>query len=238
MGFGLSQICLFLIPLFVFSSSQYLVFAQAEPNYEFTKIEGDNIANNPVAQQILQKIEESKRILADLQAGIVRTEISEYQKFVEEQRKIAKEKLERDLAIMYKEYEPYTPRNAYSSFLSGVNSTHHGIFWDQFDYMDNKVQIAKAVKEEVLARGGTSYEAHQAFTSTLSFTRVEMIKLNQELNIKYGFTDEELQSYFDENGKLPRYENDTTPCFSCDRYQLIVDKIISDSLKSINGTRV
>lgn len=133
---------------------------------------------------------------------------------------------------MNKEYESFTPNNAYLTFLSGVNSTYHGVFLGQFDYMDNKVQIAKAAKEAVLASGGTAYEAQMAYTQSISFTRTEMIKVNQDLNVNHGFTDEELQSYFDENGKLPRYDDGITPCFSCERYQIVADRIISESVEA------
>jgi hypothetical protein len=60
-----------------------------------------------------------------------------------------------------------------------------------------------------------------------------MIKINQELNVNNGFTDAELQSYFDENGKLPRYEDDDMiPCYSCQRYEVIATKIIAESIQT------
>ena len=46
--------------------------------------------------------------------------------------------------------------------------------------------------------------------------RLEMISYIQELNVKYGFADENIQSNFDANGKLPRFEDDkNTPCYGC-----------------------
>ena len=38
-------------------------------------------------------------------------------------------------------------------------------------------------------------------------SRVEMIQLNQELNIKYGFADIDVQKNFDKFGKLPRTDD-------------------------------
>ncbi len=179
----------------------------AEPQYEFTKIEGDDISKNPTAKKILEKIEQSKKILAEIKAGITKPKMTEQQKFIEQQRQIAKQKLQDDLSRMNKDYEAFTPRNAYSTFLSGVNATHHGLYWDQFDYLDNKVQLAKAAKESVLARGGTYQEAFDAYVKYASMTRVEMIKVNQDLNIKHGFADSKVQEAFDEFGKLPRYDD-------------------------------
>ncbi len=82
-----------------------------------------------MAQQTLERIELSKKLLADLQAG-KNLEQTEKQKFIEEQRKISQQKLQIQLDRMNKDYEPFTPRNAYAGFLTGVNATHHGIYWD------------------------------------------------------------------------------------------------------------
>ncbi len=47
--------------------------------------------------------------------------------------------------------------------------------------------------------------------------RLEMISYIQELNIKYGFADSNIQSNFDANGKLPRFEEDKdAPCYGCE----------------------
>lgn len=204
------------------------IFA-TDSDTEFTRIDGNDISNNPTAQKILEKIELSKKILAQMKEK--KTMISEQQKLIEEQRKQAKEKLEQDLARMDKDYEAFTPRNAHATFLTNVNATYHGIYWDQFNYMDEKIQLAKAAKKKVIEDGGSIREAFEAYHKFAAMTRVEMIKLNQDLNIKYGFTDSELQAYFDQDGKLPRYEDDQTPCFSCQKYELVAQKIIADSLK-------
>ena len=59
---------IFLFTLFVFSIffSNNLVSSQAD--YQFTSINGDDIKTSSVAQQILERIELSKKLLADLQA--------------------------------------------------------------------------------------------------------------------------------------------------------------------------
>lgn len=201
---------------------------------EFNKIEGKNLTNNPTAQKILEKIEESKKILAQMKEK--KLKISEQQKLIDEQRKQAKEKLEQDLIRMNKDYETFTPRNAHMAFLNNVNATYHGLYWDQFNYMDEKIQLAKAAKKQIIDNGGSTTEALDAYIKFATMTRGEMIKLNQELNIKYGFTDSELQSYFDSDGKLPRYEEDSSPCFSCKKYELIAQKIITDSLSKKTST--
>lgn len=201
---------------------------------EFTIIDGKDIQNNPTAKKILEKIELSKKILAQMKEK--KSLITEQQKIVEEQRKQAKEKLEQDLVRMNKDYETFTPRNAHAAFLNNVNSTYHGIYWDQFNYMDEKIKLAKIAKKQVLEKGGTITEAFDAYYKFASMSRKEMIKLNQELNIKYGFTDHELQAHFDKNGKLPRYEKDSSPCFSCEKYESVAQKIIADSISKKKST--
>ena len=177
-----------------------LAFAQTS---EFTVLSGDQL-NSPLGQTMLERIEESKKILADLMAGKQAAELTEQQKFVEQQRKIANQRLQEDLVKMEHKYRDYTPRAAYSKFLGGVNATHHGIFWDQFNYMDNKVQLARKAMNEVLENGGTYQEARQAYFKVAAMKRVELIEVNQELNIKHGFADPEVQKAFDKYGKLPR----------------------------------
>lgn len=183
---------------------------------EFTVIEGDEIKNNPVAQQILQKIEESKRIMAELLAG--KPILTEQQKLVEEQRRIAKERLDSDLKRMDKDYESYTPRNSFAKFVSNVDPAFHDLYWDQFNYMDEKIKIARIAKQLALADGATYEEAQAEYIKYASLTRVEMVKLVQSLNVKHGFADERMQMIFDEYGKLPRFENDEDEavCYGCD----------------------
>jgi hypothetical protein len=211
-------------------------FSLAQTSQEFTVIDGDKIKTDPVAQQILQKIEESKKILERLQKGEISVQMSEQQKFIEQQRQIAKQKLQDDLSRMNKDYEAFTPRNAYSTFLTGINSTHHGIYWDQFNYMDAKVSMAKSAKESILAGGGTFQEAMSEYIRIASMTRNEMIKTVADFNIKHGFTDTELQSHFDENGKIQRTDEEFSPCFSCDRYEEMGKQMILESLNKNNST--
>jgi len=56
--------------------------------YECNIIEGEEINTDPTATHILAKIELSKKILAEMQNSNT-VQLTEHQKFVEEQRKIA-----------------------------------------------------------------------------------------------------------------------------------------------------
>lgn len=201
MGFNKNSKAFFAILGIAILIPGQLVYAA---DYEFERIDGD-VSKDPVGKKFLEKIEESKRILAKLKAGNTTPQKTDHQKFIDEQRKLAKEKLQEQLSRMNKEYEPFTPRNAYSTFLGGVNGTYHDLYWDQFNYMEQKVKLAKAAKNKVLASGGTFSEAFAAYVKYASMTRAELIQLNQELNIKHGFADANIQKAFDRYGKLPRY---------------------------------
>jgi hypothetical protein len=204
------------------------IFAQSEN--KFTKIEGQEIKNNPVAQDMIRKIEESYKILEQLRSGNVASKVTEAQKLVEDQRKIAKEKLAIDLTAMNKKYEGFTANAAFSKFVSKVNATHQQYYMDQFDYLKNKIKIAESAKRYVLDNGGTYSEAQAEYIRYASMSRTEMVKVVLDLNIKHNFTISERQSYFDENGKLPRYEEDKNSiCFNCQEYESMVQKMIFES---------
>ena len=201
----------FLLPLFallIFYTNNFAVAQTNDSQFEFTSITGDEIKTSSVAQQMLERIELSKKILADLRE-VKNLEKTEEQKFIDEQRKISQQKLQVQLDRMNKDYEPFAPRNAFASYLSGVDETYHGIFWAQFDYMAEKVKIAKAAHQAVIDQGGTYQEALQEYVKYASMTRVEIIALNQELNIKYGFADADIQKDFDKFGKLPRTDDES-----------------------------
>jgi len=206
---------------------------QVTKNSEFTVVAGEELKKNPTAIQILQNIELAKKRLAEMQN--VEKQKTEREKFIDEQRRIAKELLDKDLNRMNKDYEDYTPKNAFARFVSGFNSTHHAIYWDQFEYMSQKIKIATQAKQAVLANGGSYVEAQAEFIKYASMPRVEMISFVSDLNIKYGFTDTALQQYFDENGKLPRYENDdVVVCYACDKYEQIKVEMIAEHERSKN----
>ena len=216
----------------VSQNSEFSAWAQesgdSKKSYNFTTITGDDIKHNPLAQKILKNIEIAKQRMEQMQQK--QKQLTQQQKFIEEQRKIAKESLEKDLARMDKDYEGFTPKNSYARFLSNnINATHYDIFWDQFNNMNERVKIASLAKKTVLDNGGTMAEARAEFNKYAAMSRVDMIQYVMELNIKYGFTEKELQAYFDEYGKLPRYENDgDAPCYGCDKYEKIKEQILAE----------
>jgi hypothetical protein len=56
--------------------------------------------------------------------------------------------------------------------------------------------------------------------------RSEMISLVSSLNIKHGFSGSQMQSYFDANGKLPRFNDKTLVCYACEKYEAIKEEML------------
>jgi|APSaa5957512493_1039668.scaffolds.fasta_scaffold58445_1 hypothetical protein len=199
----------FLIPLFallIFYTNDFAFAQNDESQFETITITEDEIKTSSIAQKMLERIELSKKILAELKEGKI-LEQTEEQKFIDTQRNISKQKLQEQIDRMNRNYEPFTPRNSFAKSLSDVDETYHGIYWDQFDFITEKIKIAKAVQQSIINQGGTFQEAFQEYVKYASMSRVEMIQLNQELNIKYGFADIDVQKNFDKFGKLPRTDD-------------------------------
>ena len=178
----------------------------------------EQLQKNPLAMKIIAEMEAQKQKFKQISEGETPKVLPTKEQIeIEENRKISEERLQEDLQAMEKKYLEFTPKNAFEKFVSKLKSTYQGIFWDQFDYLNAKVQLAIAAKNLVLENGGTFYEAQREYFKYASMPRVEMISYIQELNIKYGFADEDIQSNFDPNGKLPRFENDQqAPCYGCE----------------------
>lgn len=162
----------------------------------------DEIKKNPLLMKILKNIEISKKKIVEMQKK--QLAMNEHKKLIDTQRKIAEEKLQSDLARMNKEMENFTPRASFTKFLSGINGTYHAIFWSQFNYQEQKVNLARAAMNDVLKNGGTYTDARNAFSKVGSMTRTEIIGVLKDQNILHGFANPDVQKAFDKYGKLPR----------------------------------
>ena len=187
-------------------------FAQTD----FKRIDGDEIKNSPISQDILEKIEFTKK-KQFLKLKEVEKTRNTHQKFIDEQRILAEKSLEEEIQRMNQSYKAFTPKNAFASYVSNLNATDHGIFWDQFDYLQAKITLAKDVRNSVLEHGGTFAEAMKQYVQYAKMPKVEMQNIVRELNVKHNLADAKIQSYFDINGKLLRYDDDLdSPCYGCD----------------------
>jgi len=163
------------------------VIAQTQ-EYEFTVIEGEDLITNPVATHILERIELSKNILAELQSDSF-VPLNEHQRFIEEQRKLSQAKLDAQLERMSKKYEDFTPRNAFASFVSDKPEYMQAFYWDQFNYLNDKVLYAKHQRDQILDNGGTFSQAQQAFLHHAKFPKSEVKSVFDELVKKHNLYD-------------------------------------------------
>lgn len=209
----------------VFSTN---AFAQSD----FKKIEGNEL-NNSISQDILAKIELSKKQF--LQAKEIENKRNAQQEFINEQREIAQKSLKQELQRMEKTYEGFSPKNAFAKYVSNLNATNNEIFWDQFDYLQTKITLARDARDSVLKQGGTFSDAMKQYVQYAKMPKIEMQNIVRELNIKHNLAQEDIQSNFDINGKLPRYENDMeAPCYGCTAK---ISKVKIDSNQSVPVTR-
>jgi len=176
-------------------------FAWAETdNSDVTIKASDDIKNNPTAMKILKNIELFKKNYAALQQR--QQLIDQQQKFVEEQRRIANQYLQNDLAGMDNLNNQNLPRNSYAIFVSKVDNSTQGLFWDQFSFMEDKISKANEAKNNILKNGGSMGEAWQAYNDALAIHKNELVSVNKNLNVKYHLADTKTQNLFNKYGTL------------------------------------
>src|SRR6267143_972082 len=168
-----------------------LQFAQGQTqssnqnSFQSTTITGDNLKNNPMVERILNEIEYSK-------------------KQIDQQRLIATQLERQAQQIMELDNVSHTPKVAFGNFVSTVNNTNtQNIFWGEFDFMSQRVDAGHAAMKKILDNGGTWEQAIQEFYKYAAIKRVELVEVNKNLNIKYGFADPNTQNAFNEYGMLP-----------------------------------
>ncbi len=176
---------------------------QTQNQLQLKTVSGDQIKNDPIASKILKNIEITQKRQAEQEKKL--KQIEENKKFLDQQRALADKELQNDLNGWFASLDPFAPRNAYVSFVSQINQTFQGLFWEQFNFTEQKTNEGLAAMFQILDNGGSKQEARKAFIQKASSSRAEIIKVNNDLNVKYGFTDKKTQDQFNMAGKLPRH---------------------------------
>ncbi len=179
------------------------VFAQTVDT-EFTVRNAEQISKDPFAKSLLEKIEQMKQRLAEVEEA--KKKQQEHQKFIDQQRELVKQKLAQDISRMHDKYKDYTPKAAFTSFVSSKPIETHNVYWDMFNYQQQKVIDARKAMKIVLENGGSLQDARNAYHNEAAIKRVTLIDITKNLNVKYGLADEKVQSTFDKYGKLPRHD--------------------------------
>jgi len=178
------------------------VYAQTNdivPISKQTTLSGD-LANDPVAQEILKKIEQTKKWIAQLEQR--NYEQLEAKKELEEKRAQALEILEQDLKKWEKLWIEYSPRNAFEKFVNKKPSNVQDIFWDQFYFQESKANAGKEALRQVFANGGTLMEARQAYLKAAETKLIELIEVNNKINAKHNLAIYDQQILFNPQGQF------------------------------------
>ena len=176
----------------------------------FTTIAGPDIANNPMAQKILQEIEVSKRQVANILGNETAKKLND--QLVLQQRQAAAEKLKADLDALAQANISTTPEVAFTSFLTTVPETgSQQVFLGQYNFMQQRVSAANSAMQNVLNSGGSLAQAILTFNKYATVNHAQLVSLNNALNVAYGLADSRIQSCFDSKGNLPTV-NGVNPC--------------------------
>ncbi len=168
---------------------------------EQTTLSGD-LQNNPLAQDLLEKIEQTKQWIADLEKR--EYEKTKAQLELEEKRAIALERLNEDLLAWENLWANYTSRAAFERFVEDKPPQIQGVFWDQFEFMEMKVNAGRAALKEVIANGGSLSEARAAYHKAAETKRIELIEMNAQFNVKHNLAYYKQQLLFNSIGQLPQ----------------------------------
>ena len=197
---------LFVLLVFgVVSSSIFqLTYAQTDDTVytgDQTTISG-NLENNPVAQDILKKIEQTKKWIAELEQR--NYDLLEPQRELNEKREQVLKILQQDLIEWEALWEEYSPRNAYAKFVDKKPEWIQGVFWDQFEFTESKSEAGKIAFNQVKYNGGTFLEARQAYFIAAESRYIELIAVNRDYNIQNNLASTKLQTFFDDTGQFIR----------------------------------
>ena len=175
-------------------------------NYSFADdseqvtLSGD-LANNPVAQDILKKIEQTKKWIKELEEK--NYEALEAKKELEAKRAQALEKLNQDLNDWEALWEYYSPKNSFSRFVDKVQESQvKEVFWDQFEFHQIKVDAGRDALKKVLANGGSLKEARQAYLKAAETKRIELIEANSIFNVNHNLAYYNQQIMFNKEGQF------------------------------------
>jgi len=188
-------------------ASVFALFFTISPAFAQTAYTGEQVtlsedlANNPLAQDILQKIEQTKQWIAELEQR--NYDNIEKQQELDSKRAQALKKLNEDLAEWEKLWEYYSPRNSFERFVDKIpDSQVKDVFWDQFEFKEQKVNAGREALKQVISNGGSLRDGIQAYRVASETKRIELIEANSQFNVNRNLAYYNQQILFDINGKF------------------------------------
>lgn len=167
---------------------------------EQVSLSGD-LKNNPIAQDILDKIEKSKKMIEKLQAK--NFEASERQRELEEKRTEALEHLNADL----KKWEDLWGYYTFDKMLERALENNPAKFTDTIydhplKFTASKINAGRAALYKVIENGGGPEDARDAFVNAAQITQSEMVSANALYNVLTGNAYYNQQVLFDPDGQF------------------------------------
>ena len=160
----------------------------------------DNLLNDPAAQDLLKKIEQTKKLIAELEQK--EYEKNQAQENLQKKRDMSVERLNQDLDEWERLWEKHSSRNAFNEFVNKKPSYVQGVFWEQFEFKEKKVNAGRIAMNQVLANGGTVQDAKDAYNKAAATKKIELIEMNSQFNIKYNLADHREQQIFNSTGQI------------------------------------
>lgn len=158
------------------------VFAQESVDVsEPITLSGD-LQNNPVAQDILKKIEKSKRWIAQMEQR--NFEEQERQRELEEKRAEVLQILEKDLKKWEELWGYYTFDKMLERALENNPANATSTIYDHpLKFTGSKINAGRDALHKVLLEGGGPEDARTAFVNAAKITREEMLYANSIYNV-------------------------------------------------------
>ena len=177
----------------------FIPVAHAQTSNQVT-LSGD-LTNNPTAQDILDKIEKSKKWIAKIQER--NFEASERQRELEEKRVEVLQHLNADLKKWEDLWGYYTFDKMLERALEDSPAKHTDTIYDHpLKFTASKINAGRAALAQVVENGGGPEDARDAFANAAKITHAEMIYANAISNVLNGNAYYNQQVLFESDGQF------------------------------------
>ena len=192
--FSIIFVCLISISLTQIS------YAQDSPILEEQITLSGNLLNDPIAQDLLKKIEQTKKMIKDLEEKTY--EQNQAQENLQKMRDMSLERLNHDLEEWERVWEKHSSKNSFERFVNKKPGYVQGVFWDQFEFKEQKVNAGRTAMNKVLITGGTMYDAIEAYNRAASTQKIELIEMNSQFNVRHNLANHAEQQLFNSTGQV------------------------------------
>ena len=190
----------FLIACIISISLIQASYAQTQLDSEKQITFSDNLLNDPAAQDILKKIEQTKKMITELEEK--EYEKNQARENLEKMREMSVKSLNQKLSEWERLWEKHSSRNAFDSFVNKKPEYVQGVFWDQFEFKEKKINEGRIAMNQVLTNGGSMQDARDAYHKAASTKKIELIEMNAQFNVKHNLAYYGQQQLFNSTGQF------------------------------------